>query len=386
MNKKFSKIFALALALIMCMALSVPAFAVGTPASSEGSGQITINKNLIMNSDANVPAATFTFKLEAYNNGSTKGPLFNGIMNGVKANGATYNTSNGITVSFDGNEPTKDGLPSDANSVVTDGQKYATETFTIDFTGVTFSEPGVYRYVITENDVSSPYNISSANTQYIDVYVEYAAQEDGSFADTLSIQGVFMHNDDSDITDSSVTPSKSSGFDNMYTTYDLTVAMNVSGNQASKDEYFKFTVTITDCPVDDVYDVDIANAKSPDNTSTTLNVTGKQGSVDVYLQNGENFTVKGLPVGTKYTVTDETGTYTATYVVTENGSVKVSDGSGAVYENTDGIIGNTTVTFTNTRGGVIPTGILLTIAPFAALMLLGTSGAFVILKKKSVAA
>lgn len=44
---------------------------------------------------------------------------------------------------------------------------------------------------------------------------------------------------------------------------------------------------------------------------------------------------------------------------------------------------DTNVTFTNTRGGVIPTGVIITVAPFAALMLVGIAGAAVILKKKS---
>lgn len=53
MNKKLSKIFAVALVLVMCFAMAMPAFA-GTLASTDGSGSITVSKNLIMNSDASV--------------------------------------------------------------------------------------------------------------------------------------------------------------------------------------------------------------------------------------------------------------------------------------------------------------------------------------------
>lgn len=301
-------------------------------------------------------------------------------MTGVKVNGDAYTAGADITVSFTGEEATTDGIPSDTTAV-TDDKKYATETFTIDFTGVDFTEAGVYRYVITENDVESPYNISSTNPQYIDVYVEYAALPTGGFADTLTIQGVFMHTDNSAVADPTVTPVKSSSFDNMYTTYDLTVAMNVSGNQADKEEYFKYTITVN-CPVDDVFAIDTTNATDSRNTDAALTVASGTGSVDIYLKNGESVLVKGLPVGTTYTITDESGTYTATYVVTVSGSIIISDGSGNVYANTDGITGDTNVTFTNTRGGVIPTGIILTVAPFAALMLVGLAGAAVIVKKK----
>ena len=41
-----------------------------------------------------------------------------------------------------------------------------------------------------------------------------------------------------------------------------------------------------------------------------------------------------------------------------------------------------TVAFTNTRNGVIPTGVLLTVAPFAAIMAIGAVGILVMVGKK----
>lgn len=381
MNKKLSKVFALALALIMCMTFAMPVFA-DTPGSTEESGSITIKKNLIMNSDASVPKADFTFTLEAYT-GTDKYPLFDGIMKGVKANDTAYTGS--ITVSFDGNEVPTAGLPSDATPGATTGKQYATEEFTIDFTGVTFPKAGVYRYIIKENDPSSPYSITSYPTQYIDVYVQYAPLDGGKFADSLSIQGIFMHTNEGLAPDvNNPTGSKSSGFDNAYTTYNLTIEKYVSGNQASKNDYFKFKVEILTCPVDDTYSVDIANANYEGNTaSTELEVTNHTGSVEFYLKHGDNVTVKGLPVGTKYTISEVNGDYTASYTVIEGDEVKLTNIASNQYETADGIAGNTTVTFTNTLEGAVPTGILLAVAPFAALMVIGVAGVlFVVLKKK----
>lgn len=368
MNKKFSKILATLLALIMCMVSAVPTFA-GTLASTEGSGKIEVSKNLIMNSDAGVPDESFSFKLSAYTKGGTY-PLYNGIMNGV---------ANSYSVTFDDESVVTNGIPSDPAGTATEGKKYATEKFVIDFTGVDFDNAGVYRYVISEDDVTPPYNISNDQTQYIDVYVEYALQDDGTYSKDLTIQGVFMHSDDSAI-DPSVTPTKSSSFDNMYTTYDLTVKKQVSGNQASQDEYFEFTVSVTDCEVDDVYTVSTTSEYVTN--PATIEVDGRTGTQTFHLKHGESFTIYGLPVGTKYTVSEVNGTYTATYSVDENRNI--SSGSGNEYKDgEDGITGDTTITFTNTRGGVIPTGILLTVAPFAALMVIGAAGVlFVVLKKK----
>ena len=41
-----------------------------------------------------------------------------------------------------------------------------------------------------------------------------------------------------------------------------------------------------------------------------------------------------------------------------------------------------TAAFTNTRSGVIPTGVLLTVAPFAAIMAVGAVGIIVMVGKK----
>lgn len=385
MNKKFSKIFAVALALIMCMALAVPTFAAGTPASPGASSSITVSKNLILNSDASVPAAEFKFTLNAYESGSDY-PLYNGIMAGVKVNDDDYTAGEDITVSFADNDDTTNGLPTDANSDnTTAGKKYATQSFDIDFSGVDFKNAGVYRYVIKEKDVDPPYSITSSQTQYIDVYVQYAPLAGGGNEETLSIQGIFMHTNEELTPDvNNPTGSKSAGFDNAYTTYNLTVEKYVSGNQASKQEYFDFTVKVTECPVADTYTVNVTGTEN-NAEEAKLVVSDGTGTATFKLKNGQGVIIQGLPVGTKYTVSEATSSYTATYAVIEGGEVKLTNISGNEYANDAGITGDTTVTFTNTREGTVPTGILLTIVPFAALMLLGAAGIVVIFRKKSKA-
>lgn len=363
MNKKFSKILALAIALIMCVAMAIPAFA-ETPESTENSGSITINKNLIMDSAANVPAdAEFEFTLSA-KGGTFTAPDYDGTLLPAVT---TYKPK------FTGSEEPKPGVPNNADNT---SKKYATASFTIDFADVTYEKPGVYHYLLTETAPSAPYSSSGSTSLDINVYVVY-----NETRNQIEIAGVFAGTDD----------KKSGSFDNEYTTYDLMVKKTVSGNQGDRNEYFKFTVSIDSCPVNGTYSVDTANGNSytsetdpPTKNPTSITVANGEGSADFYLKSGEYVTVKELPVGTKYTVSEVNGNYTATYVVTENGTEIVASTPGNSYAEADGLAGDTNVTINNHREGIVPTGILMTVAPFAALMVIGIAGVlFIVLKKRS---
>ena len=72
----------------------------------------------------------------------------------------------------------------------------------------------------------------------------------------------------------------------------------------------------------------------------------------------------GLPLNSTYTITEDNEEYTKTAVITKDSAPAspetISDGivAGKVFD------GNTTVAFTNTKTGVIPTGILLSVVPW----------------------
>lgn len=71
--------------------------------------------------------------------------------------------------------------------------KYAKSEVKVDFSGVTFTAPGVYRYVITEDTVTSQANITKdPGTYYLDVYV----QNDESASGKLKIDGYVFHKSD----------------------------------------------------------------------------------------------------------------------------------------------------------------------------------------------
>ena len=78
------------------------------------------------------------------------------------------------------------------------------------------------------------------------------------------------------------------------------------------------------------------------------------------------------------TVTEEAEDYTATYKL-DNGETVSGVSSGEVMlANSDH-----TVAFTNTRNGIIPTGVIMTVAPFAiGICLFGAVIIFIICRRK----
>ena len=121
----------------------------------EGTKTTTFDKFLVMDSQANVPNATFTYAVaagnaKAYDVAGKKFQVLAGVdadkitMAGVGATGAAANS-----IVF------KQGDGSDAHDTNKDamvkglgtGKKYALKTATLDLSAVQFTEPGVYRYI-----------------------------------------------------------------------------------------------------------------------------------------------------------------------------------------------------------------------------------------------
>ena len=86
----------------------------------------------------------------------------------------------------------------------------------------------------------------------------------------------------------------------------------------------------------------------------------------------------GLNAGAVCTVTEDPDDYTATHSL-DGGEVVSGESSGAVAL-TDS---DHSVAFTNTRNGIIPTGVIMTIAPFAiGICVFGAIIIFIICRRK----
>lgn len=448
----------------------------GTGYSAVNGGTAVFEKYLVMDAEANVPDVTFEFAISAENvsqiNSDGTGTVQvhpgndkNRVQGEPVISTAEF-TPNQKTYKSVQNEPSSvtvqnhtDGAGKADSDALTlnSGKKYARSDVTVDLKNVKFNEPGVYRYVISEKDAddtvtadaglymhNSDMGITndSDKTRTLDVYV---IDVNGS----LQIQGYVLHNEEASAavsrnTDSSVNPAgKSGGYVNDYETENLTIRKTVAGNQASRDEYFKFTLDIMGLP-GTVYKVDLSNAdlvtkgtgaNDADRTAqaqgpqtyvngisenTALRVTSsgleagtytmdndgsmtftanadagliEDGKAVFWLQTGQSVTVDGIARNSSYTVCEDAARINEeSYdpeakvtgdTVTHSSHVVsgASSGSSAIvmdqtaYSVSDTNIQNDTiVAYTNTKSGMIPTGIMATVIPGAAAMVLGVAG------------
>ena len=390
--------------LTMAMLLNgTTVFAAGTNygATIEGTKTTTFEKYLLMDTQANVPNATFTYAVtagnaKAYDVDGKKFQVLAGvdadkiIMAGVGEGAAVNEIAFKQGDGSDTHDTTKDAYVKDLAA----GKKYALKTATLDFSKVQFTEPGVYRYIITESGTNQAITNDADLTRVLDVYVNDASTETEK---KLTIAGYVLHSNENDEPDvaagenagstGTYVATKSQGFTNEYDTSDLTFKKEVAGNQASHDKYFKFTVKITDAVKGTVYTVDVTGAdnQSKTNAATIAENAGKENvktmtvgddgtiSQDFYLQHGQEIKIQGIAKDTKYDVTENKEDYKSE--------------AKAVTGYTDDVNGTIVSTdlktsYKNTRDGVIPTGVIMTVAPFAAVTLLGAAGMVTIKMRK----
>lgn len=381
----------------------------------EGTKTTTFDKYLVMDTQANVPNATFAYTVTA---GNAKAYDVNGkkfqVLAGVDANKITMA---GVGEGAEANKIVfKQGDGSDTHDTTKDayvkdlaiGKKYALKTATLDLSAVQFTEPGVYRYIITESDTNQQAITYDADlTRVLDVYVNDAsANVDGVFTKKLTIAGYVLHSNTNDEPDVAAgedfgsagkyTEKKSQGFTNSYDTSDLTLRKEVKGNQASHDKYFEFTLNIDKAQPNTKYNVDISGAEATSGINdATISTNAGQANVKsittddagkatqkFYLQHGQQVTVQGIAEGTTYALTENTEDYksTANTAATSFVTIKADTDSAEV----NGKIASKDLTtgYLNTRQGVIPTGVIMTVAPFAAVTLLGAVGMVTIKMRK----
>ena len=190
--------------------------------------------------------------------------------------------------------------------------------------------------------------------------------------------------------------TKSNKYVNEMDSADLTVSKTVTGNQGSHDQYFEFTITIGNAGAGTVMTLDMTNAETEthENSATTFTKAamdeanqkdddsgneGKAGqqviadtngsaTFKVYLHHGQNVVLKGLPVGATYKVeeTDAAG-YTTTGEVATPTAITSEDVEVAVVNN---------------REGVVPTGVMMSVAGGAALVAIAGAGIYLSRRKR----
>lgn len=394
MNKKFSKVLALTVALVMCLVMSLPAMALTRTDTTAPIVKIPVS--LIVTNEATTinETATLTFNVK---------PVSSADLADLSGFKISEGILEGLKISNDGSSYTDAGATLTTTLTITDAKVddaisnsgTHTDDIYLDFTGVNFTAPGVYRYSISQECDNEEVVLDATSTRYIDVYVGY-----GEGSDTLEIQGTILHSQNEEIVTNEgggtagIDPvGKNYGFTNTLDNYTLTITNTVSGNQALRTDEFPYTLTIT---LPDEYEEDsqtfnVKFLNADDNQDTSITVDAGKTTVthSFSLKHGQSIVIEGLPAGATYVIKEVYGDYAPSFESTDTddtvGVKEQSDKSYTVTKSGDGIASNTVVRINNDRTGTIPTGVILTVAPFAALMLLGAAGIVVIFRKKSKA-
>ena len=393
---------------------------------------ITIEQYILLKSTAHVPSCSFKYTITGGTAvaGEAGFTVYSGTPGATAATSAvegtpiigtkdtqgTYNliftpsddtskTSTNSTTSY-----TINGKTTTLNDYSTDlpaGYSYVKKNIPLDFSGVTFKEPGIYRYVITQTSMgpyqgtwgfaegdsryTPAYVKDSANTKYLDIYVEYVDS-------LLQITQSVLRNSLND-----ATTSKVPGFYSTFKTVDIDFTHLISGNQARASQYFEGVITMGDVPNGTKLDIEASSGVLTDGNTLgtyTFNVLennsiATKGTLNFKLKAGEHYILKDVPIDEFVNFSeDETALsksgYTATIdhahtsgYLTDDWEIK--DGHSYYLNDTRLPSADATtvkLAFDMHKDGTIPTGIILTVAPYATLAVAGFAGLLIFVRKK----
>ena len=162
--------FTTALVMLLAFALLIGTTAITASAETTTytpiGGSAAFIKNLVVDSDANIPSISFKYT-------SRRGTPQDATATTIEILAAT--TGGEVSDAVFSNDDTASaipGVPTDDRSHPTPGKKYAQKSVTVNFPVGTFTKPGVYRFVISETNNNLPGVTYDSNpTRYLDVFV-----------------------------------------------------------------------------------------------------------------------------------------------------------------------------------------------------------------------
>lgn len=396
MRKRFFAGFAASVLAAGIMA-AVPMSAGAEASRAVDTNKFEFDKYLIMDSDAAVPGLSFTYTIApgtavAANN-IKAGPEGAKFTDGAATKTITFSSSDTVIQDTDDYDTESKVIDFDNEH---GNEKAAVKALEIDFSEVDFPDPGIYRYVLTETTTTdAAITYDAAPAKYLDVIVT----ADETTHDPVIASKILHY---TKVTDKGEEDVKVTGFNNKFNTNDLAFEKAVSGNQASKNKYFKFNVKLTAAdgayePADDytfvvsgshsheleaddaTYKKEVINAA---NNFTTLTYAQLKEGKDVYLKAGQKLIIEDLPRGISYLITEINEDYTPTIAVDRGDNEGFTADVNAATATDTSLTANTTVKFTNNKDGAIPTGVIVAVAVPAALSLVGFIGVVTILIKR----
>lgn len=341
----------LAVMLLVAMAI-VPASAENEGVTGDGeTGISSIPVSLVINTDGNTYAPKTDFTIEVstgnagtYNDGTSQVTVNAGISGGLS----------GCTVTSD---PNTAGGPSASYTLQ--------GNLTVNLTAFTAANatPGIYHYEVREK--AGSYEGITYDSQAYDVYL-YLMRTEGN---VLYVgYAVCVNRATGTVAKADLTFTNDYGKTND-TTHDVTVEKVVTGDMANMSDTFTFSVSVNGA-TGEVYKV-VYTQNSVQKTDFVT--SGSTIDLDK-IGNGDTIHIYGLSATDTYTVTE---TDNQGYTVSDDKDVS-TDGTVSGTVTTDGSL----YTITNTKEAATPTGIIMSVAPYALLVVLAAGACVVFLRRR----
>lgn len=381
LNKTLGRVATTLVAGAMLTALAMPAYAADY-VSSAPHVQFTKTIDMTNAAGATVPNATYEYSIN--------------MGEAVPATEDTPEIKAGIVILGQDSEVTAPTI-NDAEFTSTDsisGSKIS-KTINVDFKGITFPQPGIYRYVINESDPTvAGLTTDGANTLYLDVYVvdDNGTNKISNYVMLTEAITPTLNENKTTATYGDTKKKFAGNDDDVYTTYELTVKKMVSGPMGDKSVPYSFTINF-----DDLTQGTMVSTKTVDEDdvvryvpSEAANADGET-SVTASLHHNEMVTISGVPADAVYEVVE---------TLANNSGYTVSYNIDKTEKNTEitGTVGDNSTTYstgdqnmsadkhdvvvTNFKDAVTPTGIVMNVAPYVLLVVVAAAGCFVFLRKR----
>ena len=340
-----------ALAMVLAMAVSVfavNASAVAGETSYSVTKDVVIKKTISMDANAKVPNGEFTFALTPSE---------------TKWENMEYSAKDIATANADAVKLTDNNIKS---SPADTANADLTNTATISVDASKFLQPGIYVWEVKETGTYADGATCADQTKYLIVSII----RDGDMLKVASAGLVTTLKD----------TSKNDNFVNVYASKKLDMTKTVVGLMGDKSKEFDFTVVITSSDANKEYAVVIADDKTGTTrlvsaTPTKVTKDGKTTyTYSVKMKHDGALTIYGLAGDDSWSVTETPVAGYTTNVNNSDPATNVANGDAK---------DNGTANFENTATSSPATGVIMTIAPYALMVVLAGAFAVVFLSRRN---
>ena len=341
-----------------------------------GSEEVVVNTYLIMDKDTLVPEFTIPFEIT-------------GISETIEANGTQEEViapeSNQIPrvndAKFKPIDYQNNALTDATGHPITleDNQAFILRYTTVNFSRVSFTKPGNYRYILKQQSVTYDGLTTDSEHEY---YIDVIVTSDESGVLSISEYTIKPKSIGTQVDVGEENKLEYAYFVDYYNTNSLEFTTDVSGNQVDHTNTYDYQVLITSADTNKSYKYIVT--KEDNSTVTGYLDSGVANTITV--KEHENVKIYGLSENDTYSITAEDKTkngYETSYTpITFIDGVEHGGEATKSFNATGTLTNNTHIDYLYTKNISAKTGVVISILPYLFMVILGVISIRYINKKK----